>query len=306
MAVSAVGVTTAVLLATLVDTPLTRTLSGYCDDLGSALALGLTTIMLIGRRTPSSDSGREKERAWLALAAVACFWAVAGLASLWVSTGDAVGRSLLTLTAGDVEAALHVITPAQVALGQVVAAVVVTGIAVDTYRGGQGWSPWTVWTTALVTTAVGGLGGHSGSGPAAVVAAVHLVAAALWFGPLAAAIVVVRGDRAWARFLATHTRVAFWCAVVTAASGITLAVLRLDTPRSLVDDDYGRLLVVKAAVLLVVVLAARRLRRVWVGPSQTGGGGPDELSVRRAAGHSLLVITATAAAAVLSGTPPPA
>jgi putative copper resistance protein D len=99
----------------------------------------------------------------------------------------------------------------------------------------------------------------------------HLIAASAWLGALPALALLLaeagrRDDPAW-RAIAVHTTVRFSrvgvaCVAVLLASGVVATVNLLDSPRQLIDTDYGRLLALKIAlfVAMVAIAAVNRFR----------------------------------------------
>lgn len=94
----------------------------------------------------------------------------------------------------------------------------------------------------------------------------HLVAVTTWVGGIVVllAIVVPHADPAAVVLVRRLSRVALWCVLVVAVTGVVQAWLETSSWSALVDTTYGRLVVVKAALFLVLVglggLARRFLR----------------------------------------------
>jgi cytochrome c oxidase assembly factor CtaG len=118
---------------------------------------------------------------------------------------------------------------------------------------------------SLLTLMPLGLTGHSSANGAHDVGTnslvIHLVAGALWAGGLLALLVhALRGaehaDLAARRF----SRVAGWCFVAMAVSGVVNALVRI-SPGDLVDTTYGRLVLAKVAALCALGVLGWRQRR---------------------------------------------
>ena len=95
---------------------------------------------------------------------------------------------------------------------------------------------------------------------------VHLLAVTTWVGGVVVllAIVVPRADPAAVVLVRRLSRVALWCVVAVAVSGVVQAWLETSSWSALVDTTYGRLVIVKASLFLVLVglgALARRLLR---------------------------------------------
>jgi putative copper resistance protein D len=119
---------------------------------------------------------------------------------------------------------------------------------------------------SLLTLTPLGLTGHSSAGGSHDLATnsliIHLFAASLWAGGLLALLShTLRGgehaDLAAHRF----SRVAFWCFVAMAVSGVVNALVRIQLS-DLVDTTYGRLVLAKAAALCALGFLGWRQRRV--------------------------------------------
>ena len=118
---------------------------------------------------------------------------------------------------------------------------------------------------SLLTLMPLGLTGHSSAGGAHDVGTnslvIHLVAGALWAGGLLALLAhALRGaehaDLAARRF----SKVAGWCFVAMAVSGVVNALVRI-TPGDLLDTTYGRLVLAKVAALGALGVLGWRQRR---------------------------------------------
>ncbi|HUL99984.1 MAG TPA: cytochrome c oxidase assembly protein [Mycobacterium sp.] len=118
---------------------------------------------------------------------------------------------------------------------------------------------------SLLTLMPLGLTGHSSASGAHDVGTnslvIHLVAGALWAGGLLALLVhALRGakhaDLAARRF----SRVAGWCFVAMAVSGVVNALVRI-SPGDLVETTYGRLVLAKVAALCALGVLGWRQRR---------------------------------------------
>ncbi len=148
------------------------------------------------------------------------------------------------------------------------------------------------------------LTGHAAAGPHPVPAQaallVHVVAAVLWAGGLAAVVVHLRGGPAVARALPGYSRVALAASAAVVASGTAAAALHLRTAGDLTGTGWGRLVLLKAALLLVLLAcgAAHRARTL---PAAVAGAPGAFLSLAR--GELLVLVAALAVAAALVRTP---
>jgi copper transport protein len=115
--------------------------------------------------------------------------------------------------------------------------------------------------------------GHASQAPLAPLQvaadAAHLTAVAFWVGGLlCVAAVLLRAPRALpdaGRTLASaalrrFSRVALWCVVAIAVTGVVRALGELGSPLELVTTGYGRSLILKSSLLVPILLLARRNR----------------------------------------------
>jgi putative copper export protein len=116
--------------------------------------------------------------------------------------------------------------------------------------------------------------GHASQAPLAPLQvtadAAHLAGAAFWLGGLPClAAVLVRAPRALpdaGRILASaalrrFSRIALWCVVAIALTGLVRAAGELSSPLELVTTGYGRSLILKSSLLVPILVLARRNRR---------------------------------------------
>ena len=131
---------------------------------------------------------------------------------------------------------------------------------------------------------------------------VHVVAASLWVGGLAALTwLALRGRSAWTDALAGYSRMALVCVFALGTSGTIVALERVNSFGDLFAHGYGLVIVGKAALLLGLVALGMRQRRRVVGRRLTG-----LRSFMPLAGAELtLMLLAFALATGLSQTPPP-
>ncbi|HZQ32307.1 MAG TPA: cytochrome c oxidase assembly protein [Mycobacterium sp.] len=161
---------------------------------------------------------------------------------------------------------------------------------------------------SLLTLIPLGLTGHSSAGGSHDLATnsliIHLFAGALWAGGLLALLAhAVRGgehaDLAARRF----SRVAFWCFVAMAASGVVNAIVRIHLT-DLVDTTYGRLILAKVAALCALGVLGWRQRRVAL-PALRGDPLARGLLIRFAAIEAVIFGATFGIAVGLGRTPPP-
>ncbi|MGV0601793.1 CopD family protein, partial [Mycolicibacterium pulveris] len=94
--------------------------------------------------------------------------------------------------------------------------------------------------------------------------AIHMLAAALWCGVLAALLLTVEHRGQWARLLPRFSTLSLWCVLALLAGGVLGAAVRLDSVAELYATGYGRVLSVKIAVTAALVLLGWRNRTMWL------------------------------------------
>ena len=149
----------------------------------------------------------------------------------------------------------------------------------------------------LCARAVTGHAGDSVVGAAAIV--VHILAAALWCGLLAAIAMTVSHRGQWARVLPRFSGLALVCVAVLLAAGSIGALVTLPSVGALLVTGYGRLLLAKIVVAAALVLLAWFNRTRWL-PAARGHRMDAEQSRRRAQREVVLMVVALTLAAALA------
>jgi putative copper resistance protein D len=109
------------------------------------------------------------------------------------------------------------------------------------------------------------LTGHlAESGVGGVAVAVHILAAALWCGALAALVLTVEHRGQWARVLPRFSQLSLLCVVALLVGGVLGAAVTIGSPSQLYATGYGRLLSAKVVVTVVLVVLAYRNRTMWL------------------------------------------
>lgn len=229
-------------------------------DCAAAATLGLAVV-------PMLDAGRYRDeltrRASGPLAMAAGSWLFAELCRMVVGAAEAqavpVTRLGLSTTlefatvtsAGrssmfSVGAAALVLAVALVAAKTPPSAVAATGIA----------------AVGLVARTVGGHMSASAFGAVAI--AIHVVAAAVWCGTLAALVLTVDHRGRWARVLPRFSEMSLLCVIALLIGGVIGAVVALSSPSQLLATGYGRVLSAKIVLTVVLMVLAWRNRARWL------------------------------------------
>ncbi|HWS58266.1 MAG TPA: cytochrome c oxidase assembly protein [Actinotalea sp.] len=242
-------------------------LATVLTELAGALTLG--ALALAAFVVPRDPRAPTDATAWAAVLRVAAgaagVWTLAAVTHLVLTYAVVAGRPLDSPTFGP-ELGLFL---SAVSLGRTLIAVVVVAavtcvlaLLVTTPTGA-------LWTglLALVALALQAQTGHAAGDTHHELAVstmfLHLAAAALWVGGLAAlALVAGRLGRDLAPSVARFSALAGWCYAAVAVSGIVSAGIRLDGWAGL-GTTYGRLVMVKIGLVVGLgVLGARHRRSV--------------------------------------------
>ncbi|SCF25009.1 putative copper resistance protein D [Micromonospora viridifaciens] len=233
--------------------------------LADALAT-LTVGMLVTAAFLLPGNGRTvSPHGWLLLrraGALSAGWAAAALALIVLTVSDVLGFPLQRLNGAAVISFASSISQGRALLLQAGLALAVAVLArVGVSRGLAA----TAAVLALVGVTPPAFTGHAaGAGNHQIAVSslvVHVLAAALWIGGLAA-LLTVRRSRHLADAASRYSRLALGCFTAVAISGITNAAVRLGTVDQLWQSRYGWLVAGKllALVILGAVGAAHRSR----------------------------------------------
>lgn len=239
---------------------LTVTLVRAVSDCAAVVALGLAAVpMLDGTR----HRGELMRRAVSPLAAAAAVWLLAELTRLVVAAAQTAGVRVLRLDVGTVTDFAVATTAGRSGLVALAAAAVVCVVALA--------APPAVSTVAVLTgvAAIGvvarPLTGHfAESALGGLAVAVHMLAAALWCGALAALVLTVEHRGQWARILPRFSALALGCVLALLAAGVLAAAVRLGSPAELYATGYGRVLSAKIVVTAALVALGWRNRTMWL------------------------------------------
>jgi putative copper resistance protein D len=283
------------------------------SDLAGVATVGLLLAAALLLPSPQDRLGDVPARgialaaatagAWLLAVAVETVLTVADIFA--VPLGQAADPTILRSFLGQT-------SQGRALLVQVALLVVVAGLARSTVTTGGALAALAV---AVVAWAPPALTGHSAAGGSHTLAVasllVHLVAAALWVGGLAAlAWSAVGGPDTLRLSVPRFSTLAAWCFAAVAVSGVLNAGVRLGGMQPLVTSAYGALVLAKAAALGVLGCFGwwhrqRTVSRIGSAPAgERAAAGRLFLSVAAA---ELVVMASTVALAVgLSRTPTPA
>ncbi|MDI9917201.1 CopD family protein [Rhodococcus sp. IEGM 1379] len=265
-----------------------------------SVTLGIATLAWMGRgeRRPATPAATM----WTQLTSLAAVWFVAEVALLAWGAAAADGTPITSLTVGNFGTFVS-----EVNVGRVGVAIIVCAFAVVCY-GVYGFkNPETVPVApALVVTALAlaarPITGHMAQQNfGSILDAVHVLAAALWFGVLAALALAMPARGAWALWLPKYSELAWRCVLALVITGTINAAVRLGSVTALYDTAYGRVVLAKIIAIALLVALGWWWRRTWVVASAAHRVSADG-SLRRAIGEVAFMAIAFGLAAALATT----
>ncbi|MGW0250674.1 CopD family protein [Nocardia goodfellowii] len=225
------------------------------DCLG-ATALGLAALPRLHERL---------DPPWRPLAVLAGLWCLAEAVLLVFDAAEVVGVPVRELRADQFGTFLTDLSGGQIGIAVLVGTAVVAGYAALSFRRPDSASTDLVLVFAAVAAALRPITGHMSQQPfGSVLAAVHALAAAAWFGLLVALTLVVRTRGAWAVVLPRYSTLALPLAAAVGGTGLVNGLVRVGGIAPLVTTGYGRILLAKAVVLVGLLALGWWWRRTWV------------------------------------------
>ena len=230
--------------------------------LGVLIPVGGRAAALVGEAT------RVRVLVDRGLVALGGTWLVLALVGIAVRAADGYGRPVTTLTGPDVLAWTTNLAAGRGALLTVVCAAAVLGCAVARLRDPAIVPLRIVLVIGLLGMLTPGVTGHASSSESHEVAvttvALHVAAASLWVGGLAAILVLLGRRRALLEaVLPRFSTLAGVCLATLTVSGVFTAQVRLGSWAALVFTGYGVLVIAKAVALVLLgglgLLTRRRM-----------------------------------------------
>ncbi|WP_433527701.1 copper resistance D family protein [Nocardia pseudovaccinii] len=239
---------------------------------------------------------------WRALAVLAGIWCVTEFAVLVFEAAAVVGVPVGKLSAGQFGNFLVEISGGQVGIAVLIGSGAVACYSAMAFRRPETASADLVLVFAAVALALRPITGHMSQQPfGSVLAAVHALAAASWFGLLVALALVVRTRGEWAVTLPRYSAVALPLVGIVTVTGLVNGLVRVGGIAPFVTTGYGRILLAKTLVLVALLALGWWWRRTWV-PQATGHRMPAESSLRRAIIEVAVMAVAFGLAATLAVT----
>ncbi|MBF6328655.1 copper resistance D family protein [Nocardia transvalensis] len=225
-------------------------------DCAGATVLGLAALPRL----------HERQRpAWRLLAALAGLWTATEFAVLACEAAQVVGVPVTRLRGGQFGTYLIRISGGQIGIAILIGTLAVTVYCALAFRRPDRAAPDLVLVFAAVALVLRPITGHMSQQPlGSVLAAVHALAAAVWFGVLLALALVVRTRGEWAVLLPRYSAWAFPAVAVLAVTGICNGLVRVRGLTPLIDTGYGRILLAKTVLMAALLALGWWWRRTWV------------------------------------------
>ncbi|WP_226913219.1 bifunctional copper resistance protein CopD/cytochrome c oxidase assembly protein [Gephyromycinifex aptenodytis] len=263
-------------------------------DVSASLTIGL--LLLAGTMIPERTSTHRRRRATRLATLTGAVWVIAGLSFMLLSVSNISGVHVSDPSFGaQVVSVMWAFDYFRVILISTMVALVVTiGSAVARSTASITWMAALGVLALLVLALIGHAAGAAAHDTAVNSIAVHVAAAAVWLGGLAALVILrpVLGEA-----LPVVTRrfsvLAAWCYGGVGVSGVLNASLRLNGFSDL-SSSYGMVLLAKVAAFVLLGLAGWRMRRRFLVRL-----GADPASRSAFAGFALLEIVLMGVAAGL-------
>ncbi|WP_040787913.1 copper resistance D family protein [Nocardia paucivorans] len=239
---------------------------------------------------------------WRMLAVLAGLWCGTEFTVLVFEAADVVGVGPETMGLHDFGIYLGETSSGQVGVVILMATAAITGYAVFAFRRPEQVTPDLVLVFAAVTLVLRPITGHMSQQPlGSVLAAIHTLAAAGWFGLLIGLALVVRGRGDWAVTLPRYSAMALPLVAVIATTGVVNGLVRIGGLEPLVSTGYGRILLAKTSILVILSVLGWWWRRTWV-IRAAAHRMPAEASLRRAVVELTVMAPAFGLAASLAVT----
>ncbi|MBC2641347.1 MULTISPECIES: CopD family protein [unclassified Rhodococcus (in: high G+C Gram-positive bacteria)] len=234
-----------------------------CLVLGSAV-LGLAALCWWSRGD-SRPLGRD-DRLWRLSTAIAGAWMLAEAVLLAMTASEADALALSELSVGRFGAYVTEISAGRVDVAVLACTVAAIGWSAVAFRRSEARIPVPVLVLAALALVARPITGHmSQQVLGSVLDVVHALAAAVWFGLLAALGLMLRSRGDWSSWLPRYSSVAWRCVWLLTATGVIDAAVRLGGVTPLFDTGYGRIVLAKAVALAALLGLGWWWRRTWVG-----------------------------------------
>ncbi len=262
-------------------------------DCAGATVIGLAALPRLHRRLAPP---------WKQLTIVAGIWTALEFAVLACEAAAVVGVRVTRLSPAEFGTYLAHATSGQIGVAILIGTAVVAGYSALAYRRPDRAAIELVLMFAAVALELRPITGHmSQQILGAVFGAMHVLAAAVWFGILLASALVLRTRGEWAEVLPRYSSWALPAVAAVTVSGVINALVKLGGLTPLVNTGYGRILLAKTVLLAALIVLGWWWRRTWV-PLAADHRISAESSLRRAVCEVIVIAVVFGLAAGLSVT----
>ncbi|MFD6352902.1 copper resistance D family protein [Nocardia tengchongensis] len=225
-------------------------------DCAGATVLGLAALpRLSDRLTPR----------WRALTMFAAVWAAMEFAMLVLEAAEVQGIPARRLSATGFGDYLTHVSGGQIGIALLIGTGVVAVYSAFGFRQPDRATADLVLVFTAVTLALRPITGHMSQQPfGSVLAALHALAAAGWFGLLLALALTVRSRGEWAALLPRYSAWALPLVVTVTVTGLLNGLVRLGGVSPMVTTGYGRILLAKTLLVGALIALGWWWRRSWV------------------------------------------
>ncbi|WP_245568414.1 copper resistance D family protein [Nocardia concava] len=225
-------------------------------DCAGATVLGLAALPRL--------SDRLSPR-WRLLTILAAVWAAMEFAMLVLEAAEVQGVPARQLSAAQFGDYLTHVSGGQIGIALLVGSGAVAVYSAFGFRNPDRATADLVLVFTAVTLALRPITGHmSQQTLGSVLAAVHALAAAAWFGMLLALALTVRSRGEWAVLLPRYSNWALPLVITVTLTGVINGLVRIGGVTPLVTSGYGRILVAKTVLVCVLLAMGWWWRRSWV------------------------------------------
>lgn len=262
-------------------------------DCAGATVLGLAALPRLSERLGTP---------WRTVTVLAGVWAAMEFTMLVLEAAEVQGLPVRKLTAPDFGDYLTTVSGGQIGIALLIGTGAVAAYGAFGFRRPEQATPDLVLVFTAVTLTLRPITGHmSQQTLGSVLAAVHALAAAAWFGTLLALALTVRTRGEWAVLLPRYSNWALPLAVAVTVTGVINGLVRIGGLEPFVTTGYGRILLAKTVLLIALLALGWWWRRTWV-PIASDHRMDAESSLRRAIAEVLGMAVVFGLAATLAVT----
>ncbi|AOW93839.1 copper resistance protein CopD [Rhodococcus sp. WMMA185] len=244
----------------------------------------------------------QDARLWQLSTAIAAAWMLSEGLLLTMTASETDAESLLELSVGRFGQYVTEISAGRVGLAVFACTLAATVWSAVAFSYKDARSPMPVLVLAALALVARPITGHmSQQMLGSLLNVVHVLAAALWLGVLAALGLMLRSRGDWARWLPRFSNLAVWCVSLLAVAGVINAAVKLGGVSPLFNTGYGQIMLAKSLLLAALLGLGWWWRRTWVGQAAAHRISA-EASLRRATFEVVAMAVVFGLAAVLATT----